>query len=166
MLAGILIAQTLLVAAVTRLIFSPAGDDEQPINPLRQVSFALAIACAALPLIVFALTPALVPGVRSIQQILGDVTVATGLVWALSAAIGLTLALRDRRAEMATPDALPPAWTNVLRLEWLNTIMAFIVQRMTALLRGLGNMFEGEGGLIWVMILVIVGLVLTSGALK
>ena len=44
--------------------------------------------------------------------------------------------------------------------------MAFFVQRMTAFLRGLGSVFEGEGGLIWVMILVIVGLVLTSGALK
>ena len=166
MLAGILIAQTLLVAAMIRLIFSPVSNDERPIDPLRQVSFALAMACAALPLIVFALTPALVPDVRSIQQVLGDVTAATGLIWALPVAIGITLALRDRRADMATPEALPPAWTNALRLEWLNAIMAFFVQRMTAFLRGLGSVFEGEGGLIWVMILVIVGLVLTSGALK
>jgi hypothetical protein len=37
---------------------------------------------------------------------------------------------------------------------------------MTGLLRGLSGVVEGEGGLIWSMIFVIVGLVLAAGALK
>jgi len=40
------------------------------------------------------------------------------------------------------------------------------VQRSTALLRGLASVIEGEGGLIWVIVIVIIGVVLTSGALK
>jgi len=37
---------------------------------------------------------------------------------------------------------------------------------MTELLRGLASVIEGEAGLVWAIVIIVVGLVLTTGALR
>ncbi len=173
MLAGGLLAEALLIAAVTRIVFTPTGDD-QPIGLLRQVACGLSIISAAVPLILLAINSALVPGISSLNNMLGNLDPVTVLAWLLPVGAGVAIAWRDLRAAMpsilpaerAATDSEAPVWLRLVRLDWLNMLFGQMIHRSTALLRGLASVIEGEGGLIWVIVIVIVGVVLTSGALK
>jgi hypothetical protein len=87
-------------------------------------------------------------------------------MWLLPIAVGIAIVRVVRGAPVSQPDAGPSVWMRILRLEWVNAVAAFFIERMAGLLRGLSIIVEGEGGLIWSMILVIVGLVLATGAVK
>jgi formate hydrogenlyase subunit 3/multisubunit Na+/H+ antiporter MnhD subunit len=173
MLAGGILAEALLIAAVTRIVFTPT-DDDQPIGLLRQVACGLSIISAAVPLILLAINSAIVPGISSLNNMLGNLDLVTVLVWLLPVGAGVAIAWRDLRAarpsilptERAATDNEAPVWLRLIRLDWLNVLFGQTVHRSTALLRGLAGVIEGDGGLIWVIVIVIVGVVLTSGALK
>jgi formate hydrogenlyase subunit 3/multisubunit Na+/H+ antiporter MnhD subunit len=173
LLAGGLLSEALLIAAVIRIVFTPA-DDDQPIGLLRQVTCGLAIISAAAPLILLAFNSALIPGTSSLNNLLSNLEPLTVLAWLLPIGAGIALAWRDLRTatpqpistEHGTTDSESPMWLRLIRLDWLSVTFGFVVQRSTALLRGLASVIEGEGGLIWVIVIVIVGVVLTSGALK
>lgn len=172
LLAGGVLSEALLIAAVIRIMFTPAGDD-QPIGLLRQIAGGLSISIAALPVIVLAFNSTSIPGTSSLTSLLNNLDPLTALAWVLPIGVGVAIAWRDLR--MMTPaatsgpqttDSEPPVWLRLIRLDWLSVSFGFVVQRFTALLRGLASVIEGEGGLIWVIVIVIVGVVLTSGALK
>ncbi len=159
------LGELLIVTAAIRLLLSPATEEE-PIAPLRQISFALALACAALPMLVLALIPSLIPAMPSLQQQLNQLSALGVVLWLLPIVGGVLLAQRDHRQPATEPASAQPLWTYVLRLDWFNAVASFFVRRMTELLRAIALMIEGEGGLIWALIVVIIGLVLTSGVLK
>jgi formate hydrogenlyase subunit 3/multisubunit Na+/H+ antiporter MnhD subunit len=159
------LAEILLVAATIRVLLTPSTE-AHPIQPVRQAAFAIAIAGAALPLITVTMMPTLIPGLPSLQTITNGLSFAGWVMWLLPIVGGGAIALTVRRPTTIQPNVAPPIWTRVLRLDWINIFAAFIVERMTGLLRGLSGVVEGEGGLIWSMIFVIVGLVLAAGALK
>ncbi|MBI5566570.1 MAG: hypothetical protein HY870_16840 [Chloroflexi bacterium] len=174
LLAGGILSEALLIAAVIRMAFTPppAGDD-RPIGLVRQVACGLAIISAAAPLVLLAFNSALIPGTPPLNNLLSNLEPLTLLAWLLPVGVGTALAWRDLR--MATPptsterdaiDSEAPLWLRLIRLDWLNVAVGYVVHRSTTLLRGLASVIEGEGGLIWVIVIVIVGVVLTSGALK
>jgi len=173
LVAGGLLSEALLIAAVIRIVFTPTNDD-RPIGLLRQVTCGLAIITAAAPLILLAFNSALIPGTSSLNTLLSNLEPMTILAWVLPIGVGVALAWRDLRTvtpqpisiEHGTTDSESPMWLRLIRLDWLSVTFGFVVQRSTALLRGLASVIEGEGGLIWVIVIVIVGVVLTSGALK
>jgi formate hydrogenlyase subunit 3/multisubunit Na+/H+ antiporter MnhD subunit len=175
LLAGGILSEALLIAAASRIVFtpSPAGDD-QPIGLLRQVACGAAIISAAAPLILLAFNSALIPGTSSLNNLLSTLEPLTILAWLLPIGVGAVIAWRDLRTptlvtlatEPSTTDSEASIWLRLIRLDWLNATFGFVVQRTTTLLRGLASVIEGEGGVIWVIVIVIVGVVLTSGALK
>nr|MBP7689863.1 hypothetical protein [Thermoflexales bacterium] len=172
LLAGGVLSEALLIAAVIRIVFTPTGDD-QPIGLLRQVACGLSIIIAAVPLILLAFNSTLLPGTSSLSNLLSNLEPLTALAWLLPIGVGVAIAWRDLRVmapatsnEPNVTDSETPIWLRLIRLDWLSVSFGFVVQRSTALLRGLASVIEGEGGLIWVIVIVIVGVVLTSGALK
>jgi hypothetical protein len=175
MLAGGILAEALLIAVVIRLVLTPAptGDDE-PIGMVRQVAYGAAIISAAAPLILVAVNPAIIPGTPSLSNLLSNVDVMTVLAWLLPVGVGAIIAWRSVHAitvpadtaQLDVTDSESTVWLRFIRLDWLSMLFAQVVERTTALLRGLAGVIEGEGGLIWVIVIVIVGVVLTSGALK
>ncbi len=172
LLAGGVLSEALLIAAVIRIVFTPTGDD-QPIGLLRQVACGLSIIIAAVPLILLAFNSTLLPGTSSLTNLLSNLEPLTALAWLLPIGVGVAIAWRDLRvmtpaapSEPNVTDSETPIWLRLIRLDWLSVSFGFVVQRSTALLRGLASVIEGEGGLIWVIVIVIVGVVLTSGALK
>jgi formate hydrogenlyase subunit 3/multisubunit Na+/H+ antiporter MnhD subunit len=174
MLAGSMVTEAVLIAAVSRIIFTPAPEgDDRPIGLVRQVACGLAIICAAAPLVILAFNPALVPGTSSLSNLLNNLNPVAVLAWVLPIGAGAAIAWRDLRgrplitpAGHAATDSEATIWLRLIRLDWLNVLVAQLVHRSTALLRGLASVIEGEGGLIWVIVIVIVGVVLTSGAVK
>jgi NADH:ubiquinone oxidoreductase subunit 2 (subunit N) len=165
LLSGSIVGEILLVAATIRLIMARVNEDE-PIHPLRQIGYGFSIGCAALPLIGLAVVPGLIPGVPSLQELLAGMDAVSWVAWFVPIAAGVVIAVRDRRPEPTAVAAPSPIWRRALQLDWLVALLSLFVQRLTAVVRGLATVIEGEGGLIWAMIVVIIGLVLTSGALK
>ena len=173
MLAGGLLAEVLLIAAAARAILTPTLNerDDPPIGVVRHSLYGVALIAAAAPLIGLALIPGLLPATPSLSNILGHLSPLTIVVWLIPIIAGAVIAGRDLRAQSAAAPKVDtvteaPLWARALRLDWLNALFSQMIQRLTDLLRGLASVIEGEGGLIWVMIIVIVGVVLTSGALK
>ncbi len=176
MLVGGLLAEALLIAAVVRMIFTPApGGEEEPIGLVHQSAYGAAIICAAVPLIALAVDNTLIPGAVSLSNMLSNLSPIIVLAWLLPVAAGGVIAWRDLRTAAPITEAggvdlvnnvEAPIWLRLMRLDWLNVLFSQLVQRTTDVLRGVAGIIEGEGGLIWVIVIVIVGVVLTSGALK
>jgi formate hydrogenlyase subunit 3/multisubunit Na+/H+ antiporter MnhD subunit len=161
----VLMAETLLIAAIVRPLFRPSAEEE-PIGRARAASFAAAMACAALPLVIFGLISGLIPGLPPLSQVAGRWSVTLILALMLPVAAGVTLGWRFRSTGVAGDDTHEAVWERLVRLEWLNALAAALMQRLTALLRGLSNVIEGEGGLVWAIVIIVVGLVLSTGALR
>lgn len=166
-LVGCVLAETLVIAAVLRSGFTPQ-DATPPAGVLRQISFGLGIATSALPLIALPLVAGWLPLVPSLSSLFGRMTGITWLAWLAPIVLGVLLAWRGPRlTALATEtDGSTPIWVSVLRLDWLNAALSFLMQRLTTVLRGLASVIEGEGGLIWAIIIIIVGLVLNTGVFK
>ncbi|HZY42563.1 MAG TPA: hypothetical protein VFF59_11260, partial [Anaerolineae bacterium] len=170
MLAGGILAEVLLMAAAVRVILAPTLNerDDQPIGVVRHSLYGAALIAAAAPLIGLALIPGFIPAVPSFSNMLGNLSPMTIAAWLIPIIAGAVIVWRGQRT--ATPEVEAateaPLWARALRLDWVSVLFSQVVQRLTGLLRGLAGVIEGEGGLIWVIIIVIVGVVLTSGALK
>ena len=167
LLAVCLIAEAVLIAATFRLIVSPAIE-QPPSGFLRQISFGLAQITAALPLLVLVLKPTLISDVPSIDQLLAKVNVTNGLAWVLPIIAGLILALFSRRSGTREPEGVADqsAWSSWLRLEWAISLAAVPIRWITRFVRGIASILEGEGGLVWALVVIVIAVVLSSGAIK
>lgn len=166
-LVGCVLAETLLIAAVLRTGFTPQ-DAAPPTGVLRRISFGLGLATSALPLIALPLVAGWLPLVPSLSTLFGRMTGISWLAWLAPIVLGVLLAWRAPRLAASAPETAgsTPIWVSVLRLDWLNAALSFLMQRLTTVLRGLASVIEGEGGLIWAIIIIIVGLVLNTGVFK
>jgi NADH:ubiquinone oxidoreductase subunit 5 (subunit L)/multisubunit Na+/H+ antiporter MnhA subunit len=165
-LVGDVIAETLLMAATFRLIITPREFD-LPTGAFRRLSFVLGSLAVALPLIALPLSAGWLPLVPSLSGLFSRLNPVGWLMWLAPIVLGGLLAWRGPRAAESPIDSdAAPLWVSALRLDWLSAVLAFVMQRLTDVLRGLASVIEGEGGLIWAIIIVIVGLVLSSGSLK
>ena len=82
------------------------------------------------------------------------------LVFTLNATHSLNLILRG------TVEGGQSIWGRALRLEWLSSALFYVIDRLTGLLRAAASVFEGEGGLLWTVIVIVVVVVIYTGALQ
>jgi NADH:ubiquinone oxidoreductase subunit 2 (subunit N) len=163
-LIAVVIAQTVLITATARLIFSEPAEGTPQLT-IRKISWGAAIVLGALPLITFAFMPELLPGLPSIGTLLSELN-AIGLVALLAPMIiAPILAWRGPRPT-SSGEAWQTAWGRILRLEWLNNAVFYVIDRLTGLLRAVAALFESEGGLLWTVVFIVIVIVIYSGALQ
>jgi formate hydrogenlyase subunit 3/multisubunit Na+/H+ antiporter MnhD subunit len=168
LLIAVLIAETVLVAAVSRLIFSPANDS-LPINFIRKLSFIIALAFATLPAIALALLPGLLTNVPLMSESIARLGLVGWVAWAVPVVGGVVLAVFTRRSiapSLSVESEAEPRWLSWLELDWITSVASLPVRLITYLVRGVSSIMEGEGSLLWTMLIIIIALVLYSGAVK
>ncbi len=167
-LAAVVLAQAGILASVVRLILEPS-EERPPQGRWRQINWAIAIALAAAPLILLALIPGAVPGLPTTGELIGELNLTSLIVAVIPIGLGaagvwlMKRTMPPRSNEEPVPTA---AWQNFLRLEWLNNAFFYIVDLLTSVLRSMARVIEGEGGLLWTLVLVVIVIVLSSEALK
>jgi NADH:ubiquinone oxidoreductase subunit 2 (subunit N) len=164
-LAAVVFAQTLALAAVLRVLLSTATEGA-PTTIVRKVVWGLALACGALPLLALTLTDNLLPTLPSTSELLSQLNPIGLLALFGPLVIGAVLAWRGpfmKRTEGASAQSL---WGHILRLDWLNTALFYLIDRLTVLLRAAAGLFEGEGGLLWTVIVIVVVVVIYTAALQ
>lgn len=164
-LAATVFAQTMLVAAAVRLLMSDV-DAGAPAQLLRKISWIGALAFSAFPLIGFAVAPDLIPALPATSTLIKEFNPIGWLLLGATGVAGLALVWRGPlfgRGATAGPQAVA---NRVLRLEWLNYAVFYVIDRLTGLLRALASVLEGEGGLLWTVILIVIVVVLYTGAVQ
>ena len=163
-LVAVIVAQTLLIAAGTRLILSDAVESA-PTLLLRKICWSVAIVLGALPLVGFVVAPGIVGDSLSTRALLAELGPIGLLALFAPIAIGLVLAWRGPVLRRSV-SAGQTAWGRVLRLDWLNNAIFYLLDRMTGLLRAVASVFEGDGGLLWTVIVIVIVVVLYTNALQ
>jgi formate hydrogenlyase subunit 3/multisubunit Na+/H+ antiporter MnhD subunit len=163
-LIAVVIAQILLIAAGTRLILSDAVESA-PTLLLRKICWAIAIVLGALPLVGFVFAPDLMGESLSTRDLLAELGPIGLLALFAPIVIGLILAWRGPLVQRSA-SAGQSVWGRALRLEWLNNAVFYLLDRLTGLLRAVASVFEGDGGLLWTAILIVIVIVLYTSALQ
>ncbi len=167
-LAAVILAQAGVIASAVRLLLEPS-EEHSPQGSWRQISWAIAIALAAAPLILWALVPASIPGLPTTGELISELSFINLVVAVMPIGLGIAGVWLMKRAEAhrsSEGPALTAAWQNVLRLEWLNNAFFNVADLLTGVLRNMARVIEGEGGLLWTLVLVVIVIVLSSEALK
>ncbi|CAG0936755.1 hypothetical protein TFLX_05643 [Thermoflexales bacterium] len=162
---AVIIAQAFMIAAALRLILAEAVEGA-PTHTVRKVVWGLALACGALPLLIFSLVEGAVPALPDTTELLGELNPIGLLALFAPIALGALLAWRGTFLLPDTIEGGQSSWGNVLRLEWLSSMLFYVIDRLTGLLRAAASVFEGEGGLLWAVIVIVVVVVIYTGALQ
>jgi NADH:ubiquinone oxidoreductase subunit 2 (subunit N) len=163
-LLAVVFAQIGTLAAALRFLLSSATESA-PTQVLRQIAWGLALACGALPLLSLALSDNILPDLPSTSELLGQLTLIGALALFGPLVIGAVLAWRGPMIARGTSDGSQSIWGRMLRLDWVNTALFYLVDRLTVLLRAAAGLFEGEGGLLWTVIVIVVVVVIYTAAL-
>jgi NADH:ubiquinone oxidoreductase subunit 5 (subunit L)/multisubunit Na+/H+ antiporter MnhA subunit len=164
LLAAVL-AQTFAIAAALRLTLSEAIEPA-PAQVVRKVVWGLALACGALPLLILALSEDALPALPQTSELLGELNVI-GLLGLLAPLVmGALLAWRGPLIVRSVIDGGQSVWGRVLRLDWVNSALFYIADWLTGLLRAAAGLFEGEGGLLWTVVVIIVVVAIYTTALQ
>jgi hypothetical protein len=165
MLLAVVIAQTLTIAAAAR--FSVAAPTESvPASIWRKTWWGIALALGALPLIVLANFSLVLAELPNVSELLSELSALGVLAIFAPIALGLGLAWRGPvllRNAAADGTSL---WSRVLRLEWLNAVVFYVIDRLTGLLRAVASVLESEGGLLWTVVVIVIIIVVYTGALQ
>jgi formate hydrogenlyase subunit 3/multisubunit Na+/H+ antiporter MnhD subunit len=159
------VAQVFVIAAALRAILSEAAEGA-PTHVVRRVVWGLALACGALPLLIFALAENALTALPSTGELLSEINPIGLLAMFAPLAVGALLAWRGPQMARGPSDGGQSAWGRVLRLDWLNTALFYLIDRLTGFLRAAAGVFEGEGGLLWTVIVLVVVIVIYTGALQ
>ena len=160
-----LTAEAILIAAITGLILSETSAGT-PKTTVRKVAFGIAVALGAAPLVLFALDPALIPGLPSISVLLGGLNALGWLAFVAPIIGGALLVRRARHLSFGTAFGVPPMWSGVLRLEWLSTFVFYVAEWLTIILRRLAGVIEGEGGLLWTVVIIVIVVAIYTGTVQ
>jgi hypothetical protein len=164
-LAAVVIAQTILVAAVARLLIAPATE-AAPAHIARRIAWGVALACGSLPLIGFAMAAKAVPDLLATSELLGQLNPIGLLALFVPIIVGIVLVWRVPVLLRGSTDGGQTTWGRVLRLDWLNTALFYAIDRLTGLLRAAASVFEGEGGLLWTVVVIVVVIVIYTSAVQ
>ncbi len=166
---GLLIAFTLIGQALTfgtliRLTAAPAHN-EMPSGRVAIGAYTAAIASAALasfllPAIGRTAIPEVTP--PSFEVVLTSLAATGSVLIALpiAMAIGLVWLWRDR------PGALRFDLTHLVSLDWLYNLILHLAGLTIRSLRGLAMLVEGEGAVLWALLVLIAAYVVLSGAIR
>jgi len=160
-LLSTVVAQTFVIAAALRAILSEAGEGA-PVQNVRKVVWGLALTCGALPLLIFALAENAIPALPPTSELLGELAPIGLLAMFAPLVLGALLAWRGPLMARGASDGGQSAWGRVLRLDWLNAALFYLIDRLTGLLRAAAGLLEGEGGLLWTVIIIVVVVVIYS----
>ena len=164
-LAVIVIAQTILIAAVVRSLIAPSTESA-PAHIAQRVMWGVALACGALPLIGFAVAAKAVPDLLATSELLGQLNLIGLLAVFGPILIGLGLVWRGPILPRGMMDGGQSIWGRALRLDWLNTALFYVIDRLTGLLRATASVFEGEGGLLWTVVVIVIVVVIYTSAVQ
>jgi NADH:ubiquinone oxidoreductase subunit 2 (subunit N) len=157
-------AQVFVIAAAVRLILSEAAESA-PSSVVRKTVWGLALACGALPLLLFALAESAIPALPPTSELLGELNWIGLLAMFAPLVLGALLARRGPFMPRAVADGGQSAWGRVLRLDWVNAVLFYLIDRLTGLLRAAASLFEGEGGLLWTVVVIVVVVVIYTTAI-
>jgi hypothetical protein len=164
-LAAVVVAQIGVLAAALRLLLSPAIENA-PAHLVHKIVWGLALACGALPLLILALPENSLPDLPSTNELLGQLSPIGVLALFAPLALGTLLAWRGPMLKRSTIDGGQSMWGHVLRLDWVNTALFYLIDRLAVLLRAAAGLFEGEGGLLWTVIVIVIVVVIYTTALQ
>jgi NADH:ubiquinone oxidoreductase subunit 2 (subunit N) len=164
-LLAAVVAQTFMIGAALRLILAEAVEDA-PVHVARKVTWGLALACGALPLLIFAAADQAIPALPSTIDLLGELNPIGLLALFAPIALGALLAWRGPLIVRGTSDGGQSTWGRVLRLDWVNSVLFYLIDWLTGVLRAAAGLFEGEGGLLWTVVVIVVVVVIYSAALQ
>ncbi len=164
MVLAVVFAQSFMIAAALRVVLSEAVESA-PVQVVRKVVWGLALACGSLPLLIFALAEKAVPALPDTSELLGELNPIGLLALFAPIALGALLAWRGTVILRGTIEGGQSVWGRVLRLEWASSALFYLIDRLTGLLRAAASVFEGEGGLLWTVIVIVVVVVIYTGAL-
>jgi formate hydrogenlyase subunit 3/multisubunit Na+/H+ antiporter MnhD subunit len=159
------VAQTFAIAAALRLILAEATE-RAPAQAVRKVVWGLALACGALPLLIFALSEDALPALPSTSELLSELNAIGLLALFAPLVLGALLAWRGPLIVRSVIDGGQSVWGRVLRLDWVNSALFYLIDWLTGLLRAAAGLFEGEGGLLWTMVVIVVVVVIYTAALQ
>jgi hypothetical protein len=142
-----LIAESLLIGAVLRRLFTP-DDSPLPQSLLARLGYGAALVVGAVPLIAGVLAP---PASGAGLSIVG------WMAWGIPVLVGLVLALAAGRLRIRT-GGLGEMTGRIIRLDWLYSILLPVMQSPARLGLLLADLLEGGGAFLWM--LVILALVL------
>jgi hypothetical protein len=128
------------------------------------VSYALAIALVALPpFLLPALARSVVAAVTppSFEVVLAKLGALGGVVFILPMALAIALEWLRR----SQPLALWLNPTSLLSLDWLYDLIFGMVNLVARAVRGLSTVVEGEGAVLWALLVLIAAYVVLSGAI-
>jgi NADH:ubiquinone oxidoreductase subunit 2 (subunit N) len=163
-LLAVVLAQVGVISAALRFLLSSATEGA-PTNMVRKIVWGLALACGALPLLILALTQNVLPALPSTSELLGQLTPIGWLALYGPLVIGAVLAWRGLVVARTRSDGEQSMWGHILRLDWVNSALFYLIDRVTVLLRATASLFEGEGGLLWTVIVLVIVVVIYSAAL-
>jgi NADH:ubiquinone oxidoreductase subunit 2 (subunit N) len=161
----VVLAQIGVLAAALRLLLSPATESA-PAHLVHKIVWGLALACGALPLLILALPENGLPDLPSTSELLGQLSPIGVLALFAPLALGALLAWRGPMLKRSTIDGGQSIWGRVLRLDWVNTALFYLIDRLAVLLRAAAGLFEGEGGLLWTVIVIVIVVVIYTTALQ
>jgi formate hydrogenlyase subunit 3/multisubunit Na+/H+ antiporter MnhD subunit len=164
-LAAVVVAQIGVISAALRLLLSTATESA-PAHLARKIMWGLALACGALPLLILALSENILPDLPPTNELLGQLNPIGWLALFAPLALGALLAWRGPLLKRGASDGGQSTWGRILRLEWLNAALFYLIDRLTILLRAAAGLFEGEGGLLWTVIVIVVVVVIYTTALQ
>jgi hypothetical protein len=156
--------EALTFGALIRFISAPSTNEPPP-GRAAVAAYAAALALVALP-------PFLLPAAGrfsisalappSFQVVLTNLGVAGGAILALPVALAIALAwlARDR---VAAPGLDLSRW---LSLDWLYSLAFRLIGLIARLLSGPAAMFEGEGALLWALLILMAAYAVFSGAIQ
>lgn len=152
------VGQALLLAAVLRLLLRPVTGPLPP-SPIVQGLGAVGLAGLAVPLVVFGLAPERLAGLLgvtppSLMQGLAQMPVAGWVTWGLGLGLGVALWRRDAQVREARAQ-LQPLLVALFSLRWLYRAAAALVEGVSRGVRGLALLLEGEGALLWVLVVLV-----------
>ncbi len=168
MLAACVLAEAGLIAAAVHLLLKTA-EESLAHGVGRQISWGIAITLAVAPLVLLAFAPEMIPGLPSIGAMLSELGLIGAIAVIVSIGLGIYGAWRRQTAVLRSTiesNGSGAAWESILRLEWLNSALFYAIDLLTGILRAVARVIEGEGGLLWTLVLVVVILVLYSEALQ
>ena len=163
-LLAVVTAQSLVIAAVARFIVVPQSEST-PTSLWRKGWWGVALVLGALPLIGLANAPEALSGLPATSTLLSELPAIGVLALFAPIAIGLGLAWRGPFLLRGSADGSTSIWSRMIRLEWLNSAVFYVIDRLTGLLRSMAGVFEGEGGLLWTVVVIVIVIVIYTGAL-
>jgi NADH:ubiquinone oxidoreductase subunit 2 (subunit N) len=164
-LAAVAVAQTLIIAAVARLIVTEQTEST-PASIWRKTVWGIALVLSALPLIGLANAPGVLSDLPATNALLSELSGIGVLALFAPIVIGLGLAWRGPVLLREMADGNTSIWSRVLRLEWLNSALFYVIDRLTGVLRAAANVFESEGGLLWTVVVIVIVIVIYTGTLQ